>query len=138
MKTKVASCLLAAALCLSNLSGCQKKPELREFTTFAMDTAINFTFYCENGNRTGQAYTAMASGLSDLDGLLSVTREDSAVARINRAGGQPVEVDDWTALALSRALELCGGTLKIPMEPCCESLNAAVAAGIVLWEGYRK
>lgn len=37
----------------------------------------------------------------------------------------------------SRALELCTGTLKIPMEPCCESLNAAVAAGIVLWEGYR-
>lgn len=36
-----------------------------------------------------------------------------------------------------RALELCGGTLKIPMEPCCESLNAAVAAGIVLWEGWR-
>ena len=36
-----------------------------------------------------------------------------------------------------RALELCTGTLKIPMEPCCESLNAAVAAGIVLWEGYR-
>ena len=38
----------------------------------------------------------------------------------------------------SRALELCTATVKIPMEPCCESLNAAVAAGIVLWEGYRK
>lgn len=37
----------------------------------------------------------------------------------------------------ARALELCTGTLGIPMEPCCESLNAAVAAGIVLWEGYR-
>lgn len=37
-----------------------------------------------------------------------------------------------------RALELCGGTLKIPMEACCESLNAAIAAGVVLWEGYRK
>lgn len=36
-----------------------------------------------------------------------------------------------------RALELCTATLKIPMEPSCESLNAAVAAGIVLWEGYR-
>lgn len=36
-----------------------------------------------------------------------------------------------------RALELCSATVKIPMEPCCESLNAAVAAGIVLWEGYR-
>lgn len=38
----------------------------------------------------------------------------------------------------ARALELCTGTLKIPMEPCCESLNAAVAAGIVLWEGYQR
>ena len=37
----------------------------------------------------------------------------------------------------ARALELCTGTLKIPMEPCCESLNAAVAAAVVLWEGYR-
>lgn len=37
----------------------------------------------------------------------------------------------------ARALELCTATVKIPMEPCCESLNAAVAAGIVLWEGYR-
>ena len=36
-----------------------------------------------------------------------------------------------------RALELCTGTLKIPMEPCCESLNAAVAAAVVLWEGWR-
>ena len=121
---RVPQALLAAALCLTILSGCQKKPELREFTTFAMDTAINFTFYCENGNRTGQAYTAMASGLSDLDGLLSVTREDSAVARINRAGGQPVEVDDWTALALSRALELCrvtDGALDITAYPAVKA-----------------
>ena len=37
-----------------------------------------------------------------------------------------------------RALALCDGTLKIPMEPCCESLNAAAAAAVVLWEGYRR
>jgi len=37
-----------------------------------------------------------------------------------------------------RALSLCDACVKIPMEPCCESLNAAVAAGIVLWEGYRR
>ena len=36
------------------------------------------------------------------------------------------------------ALALCDATVKIPMEPCCESLNAAIAAGIVLWEGYRE
>ena len=34
-------------------------------------------------------------------------------------------------------LALCGKTLKIPMIERCESLNAAVAAAIVLWEGFR-
>lgn len=34
-------------------------------------------------------------------------------------------------------LEHCAKTLKIPMSPRCESLNAAVAAAVVLWEGCR-
>lgn len=34
-------------------------------------------------------------------------------------------------------LELCEGTLIIPMRENCESLNAAVAASIVMWEMYR-
>jgi TrmH family RNA methyltransferase len=39
---------------------------------------------------------------------------------------------------LSReVLELCGKTVKIPMSERCESLNAAIAAGVVLWEMYR-
>ena len=35
-------------------------------------------------------------------------------------------------------LSLCEKTLKIPMEEKCESLNAAMAAAVVLWEGYCK
>lgn len=35
------------------------------------------------------------------------------------------------------ALALCAGTVKIPMRERCESLNAAVAAGVVLWEMKR-
>lgn len=35
------------------------------------------------------------------------------------------------------ALELCSKTLKIPMRERCESLNAAVAASVVLWEMAR-
>lgn len=35
------------------------------------------------------------------------------------------------------ALALCGRTLKIPMDETCESLNAAAAAAVVLWEGAR-
>ena len=34
-------------------------------------------------------------------------------------------------------LDLCRGTVKIPMQPRCESLNAAVAAAVLLWEMYR-
>lgn len=36
------------------------------------------------------------------------------------------------------ALELCQKTVKIPMTERCESLNAAVAASVVLWEMARK
>lgn len=36
------------------------------------------------------------------------------------------------------ALQLCQQTLKIPMTSRCESLNAAVAASVVLWEMARK
>lgn len=35
-------------------------------------------------------------------------------------------------------LEQCDATVKIPMEPTCESLNAAAAAAVVLWEQYRR
>ena len=35
------------------------------------------------------------------------------------------------------ALALCGQTVKIPMSDTCESLNAAAAAAVVLWEGAR-
>lgn len=35
------------------------------------------------------------------------------------------------------ALAACTRTVRIPMGPRCESLNAAVAAAVLLWEGYR-
>ena len=39
------SALLALALCVCALTGCDKQPEKVEVTTFAMDTVMNFTFY---------------------------------------------------------------------------------------------
>ena len=35
-------------------------------------------------------------------------------------------------------LDACRGTVRIPMRARCESLNAAAAAAIVLWEGARQ
>lgn len=37
----------------------------------------------------------------------------------------------------SELLSLCEKTVKIPMESGCESLNAAMAATVALWERYR-
>lgn len=36
------------------------------------------------------------------------------------------------------ALSLCARTVRIPMAERCESLNAAAAAAVLLWEGYRQ
>ena len=36
-----------------------------------------------------------------------------------------------------QVLDECAKTLKIPMNPRCDSLNAAIAATVVLWEMYR-
>ena len=35
-------------------------------------------------------------------------------------------------------LSLCGQTIRIPMRARCESLNAAMAAGVILWEAARE
>ena len=35
------------------------------------------------------------------------------------------------------ALDACDTAVRLPMEGKCESLNAAMAAGLLLWEGYR-
>ncbi len=36
-----------------------------------------------------------------------------------------------------KVLALCDKTIQIPMSPRCESLNAAIAASVLLWESYR-
>ena len=36
-----------------------------------------------------------------------------------------------------QVLSLCDRTVRIPMAAHCESLNAAVAAAVLLWEAYR-
>ena len=36
-----------------------------------------------------------------------------------------------------KVLALCDATVRIPMEMRCESLNAAIAAAVLLWEAYR-
>ena len=124
MRRRIACVLLALAVCVSVLTGCEKKPEKLEFTNFAMDTVMNFTFYTRDKSFTSQDYSAMANRISDLEHALSATWEGSAVSQINQAQGQPVEVDDYTARLLAQALELCRvteGTLDITAYPAVQA-----------------
>ena len=120
MKKRICA-LLAAGLLL--LGGCSQKPEPVEGSAFAMDTLMSYTLY-------GEEEPARAVGLEiprqleTLESLLSATREESDVVRINRAGGEPVELDSCTEELLSQALELCrmtGGALDITAYPAVKA-----------------
>ena len=52
--------------------------------------------------------------------------KNAAVAVGNEGGGISGELR-----------ELCGGFVAVPINPDCESLNAAVAAAVIMWEGCR-
>ncbi len=64
-------------------------------------------------------------------------REDTADARTVDLRRSAVIIGSEGRGVSARALELCDRTIKIPMRERCESLNAAVAAAVLLWEMAR-
>lgn len=66
-------------------------------------------------------YAATPGG--DCVDVRSLPRDNVAVA----IGGEGSGLSD-------RLIHMSGGRVAIPMEPGCESLNAAVAAAVVMWE----
>lgn len=85
-------------------------------------------------------------GLEDLAALAkkaglpligSALRADTADVRETDLGRGILLVGSEGRGLSEQALALCGRTVRIPMGTNCESLNAAAAAAILLWEGYR-
>ena len=64
-------------------------------------------------------------------------REDTADVRELDLSRAAVVIGSEGRGVSQQALDLCERTVKIPMRPRCESLNAAVAASVVLWEMAR-
>ena len=64
-------------------------------------------------------------------------REDTADAR--KIGYRPgaIAIGSEGRGLTDEVLALCDRTIRIPMSERCESLNAAVAASVLLWESYR-
>lgn len=85
------------------------------------------------------ALEAAAEGLerAGLPLYATALREDTEdVRRVDLGRGAVIIGSEGRGVS-REALSLCGGTIKIPMSPRCESLNAAVAASVILWEMAR-
>jgi len=125
MRKRLVCALAALALCVSALAGCQKDLKLVEATTFAMDTVMSFTLYGGwDREKTKETRDWMIERLAWFDELLSATDENSDVSQVDRAAGQPVELNDLTAELLSQALALCevtGGALDITAYPAVKA-----------------
>lgn len=81
------------------------------------------------------------AGLMDRSGVplyATALREDTEDVREADLTGAAVVIGSEGRGISEEMLSLCQKALKIPMEDKCESLNAAAAAAVVLWEGWRK
>lgn len=118
MKRLLASCLVTVlALGLSGCGGISPDQAHESIQTFAMDTAMIFSAYGAGG--TEAAYAAEAE-VQRLDALLSRTKEDSAVSRLNNAGGGEVELGSEVRGLLETAKtygEATGGAFDITIAP---------------------
>lgn len=107
-------CLAAAAACLLLLAACAG-PESWEREILAMDTVMKLTIYGENAPQAGEA---AVDRIQELEGLLSVTGEDSEIYAANHTGSAQLSPD--AAALLARALTLCretGGALDVTIYP---------------------
>jgi TrmH family RNA methyltransferase len=64
-------------------------------------------------------------------------REDTVDARAADYTRAAIAIGSEGRGLTEEVLALCERTVRIPMAPRCESLNAAVAAAVLLWESYR-
>lgn len=115
MKAKNVFPAVLAAL-LFAFSACEaEKPYQSQF--LAMDTIMTLTIYGEDAQSAAGLAREHVLALED---LLSVTKENSDVYRVNHAGGQPVELSSHTRQLLADALAICAatdGALDVTMYP---------------------
>ena len=74
---------------------------------------------------------------SDVPLYATALREDTVDVRETDLSRCAVVIGSEGRGVSAQVLDKCEKTLKIPMTERCESLNAAVAAGVILWEMWR-
>lgn len=98
MKKIIGLLMLIVLLC----TGCGQQREY-ETNFFAMDTYMTIRAY---GGRSGNAAIEAEQSVFALENLISRTRENTDIARLNAAGGEVVEVSPETFEILRKTKEL--------------------------------
>lgn len=93
-----------------------------------------FAAMCTNARRTSCARCFKSAACRFTAPAL---RNDTVSLRDAELSRAAVAVGSEGRGLSAEILSKCEKTIKIPMSPRCESLNAAVAASVVLWEMYR-
>ena len=101
--------LFAACLALLCLTGCASGSGAEAYSTdfFAMDTFMSVKVLGDNGEALAQA---CESEVNQLESVLSRTREDSEIWKVNHADGAPVALSEDGTDVLAKALALSQAT----------------------------
>ena len=117
MKKRIAAAAVSALLLASCGSGdsSAKSDEKHSASVFAMDTYMNLTAY---GGSAEEALKTASAEITDLEGRISVTAEQSEIYKLNHSGS--LELSDETAELLRFGLDMnarTGGALDITLYP---------------------
>lgn len=99
--------LIAASLLLLGLAGCGGSAQPYSTDFFAMDTFMSVKVLSKDGESLAQQ---CESEINSLESVLSRTREDADIAKLNAADGAEVTLSDEGAKLLSLALDLSAAT----------------------------
>ena len=113
------------------LSGCA---DLYNPKTVRAAMGVHFRSVIYRDSLAHAAALVRAAGLPLYAAALSEDTLDLRLADFSRCA---VIVGSEGRGVSREALALCDRTVKIPMDETCESLNAAAAAAVLLWEGAR-
>ncbi len=112
--------ILAIVCGVLSLCACGVETPLPSRTGFALDTVVAITLYDVGKANSAEALSGAFAEIERLEALLSVTRENSDVVRINTANGQPVTVAKETAEVIALALryaQLSDGAMDVTIRP---------------------
>ncbi len=129
------SALLAAALCLTMLTGCQKKLE-RYSTIFydVFDTVTQVIAYCESEEEFARQMDALYADLAAYNQLYDIYNDYEGVNNIktinDNAGIAPVQVDQRILSMLELAQQMYQTTNG--------KLNIAMGSVLKVWHNYRE